>query len=608
MKKLYKNYLMIICLLTLSLLSTKVNAQHFNFEGGNPSEPFWTIYIAEATLSNVDLVAGDEIAIFDGEIMVGAYTLTQVCTPENQFDNVLLAFNTLVSGNNGYTPGNNVLFKCWDASLEIEISDFEISFDNPYGDAWTQSVFPSGNGEYSIVHLGFEWITTGTILGTVTNATTAEPIEGAMVTVEGTSYSAITTLDGSYSIEDIEAGTYSVTANAEGYNPKTIIEVEVLAGEITTVDFDLLYLHSFNLVEGFQFVSSRLIPEDPDIQNILVGILDNLDFVRNSEGHMLRKIGPNWINNIGNWVTIEGYLFKMSNADSFEISGLDINECTPIELSTGYQIISYLPSIPKDCIEVFTDILDNLQFVRNSEGYMLRKIGSNWVNNIGEMQPGEGYLVKMNADDVLIYNYTPFTNCGDVIIDNRNWQAYNTVLIGDQCWLKENLRIGEMINGNEEMTDNGVIEKYCYDNDAANCETYGGLYQWNEMMQYTTTQGVQGICPDGWHLPTDGEWTILTDFLGGESVAGGKMKETGTTHWNSPNTGATNESGFTALPGGCRNTADNFNYLGYFGYFWSSTEYGSDYAWYRRLYYNYGDVFRTIDNKNYGFSSRCLQD
>jgi hypothetical protein len=135
MKKHYKNYLKIICLVFLSILSTNVNAQHFNFEGGNPSAPFWTLYIAEATLSSVDLEAGDEIAIFDGDIMVGAITLAQVCTPENQFDNVLLAFNTLASGNPGYTPGNNVLFKCWDASLEIEIPDFEISFDNPYGDA-----------------------------------------------------------------------------------------------------------------------------------------------------------------------------------------------------------------------------------------------------------------------------------------------------------------------------------------------------------------------------------------------------------------------------------------------------------------------------------------
>ena len=547
MKKLYKNNLMIICLIVLSSLSTKVNAQHFNFEGGNPSEPFWTLYVAEATLSNVDLVAGDEIAIFDGEILVGAITLTQICTPENQFDNVLLAFNTLASGNSGYTPGNPALFKCWDASLGIEISDLEISFDDPYGDAWTQSIFPSDDGEYSIIHLDFEWIHTGNLTGTITDEINFQPIAGALVEVSGDlSYSGTANANGNYLIGDIEVGTYNVIASAEGYFYKTNYDVEILAGETTTLDFamePIIKTQTYNLVTGYHFVSSRLITENPDMQNILNGILDNLDFVRNSEGYMLRKIGPNWVNGIGNWITTEGYLFKMNNADSFEITGEEIYESTPIELSTGYQIISYLSPNPLDCEQVFSDILNNLGFVRNTAGNMLRKIGPNWINNIGDMQPDEGYLVKMLAADVLIYPAI-FTTCGDPFTDPRDGQTYNSVQIGTQCWMAENLNIGEMINGSEEMTDNGVIEKYCYDNDPANCETYGGLYQWNEMMEYTTTPGVQGICPTDWHLPSDGEWTTLTDFLGGESVAGGKMKETGTVHWRTPNIGATNESGF----------------------------------------------------------------
>ena len=188
-------------------------------------------------------------------------------------------------------------------------------------------------------------------------------------------------------------------------------------------------------------------------------------------------------------------------------------------------------------------------------------------------------------------------------------QVYEAVLIGDQCWMAENLNIGTMINGSENMTDNGIIEKYCYDDDPANCEIYGGLYQWNEMMEYTITQGVQGICPTGWHLPTDGEWTILTDFLGGVGVASGKMKETGTTHWASPNTGATNGSGFTALPAGFRHADGYFTNLGYDGSFWSSTEDITSNAWTRETYYDGdGGVSRCSYYKNYGFSVRCLQD
>ncbi len=124
-----------------------------------------------------------------------------------------------------------------------------------------------------------------------------------------------------------------------------------------------------------------------------------------------------------------------------------------------------------------------------------------------------------------------------------------------------------MIPGTTEMTNNSIIEKYCYDNNTANCDAYGGLYQWNEMMEYSTTPGVRGVCPAGWHLPTDAECTILTNFLGGESIAGGKMKATGTIEagtglWHDPNIGATNEYGFTALPGGLRYSFGYFYYVG----------------------------------------------
>jgi uncharacterized protein (TIGR02145 family) len=145
------------------------------------------------------------------------------------------------------------------------------------------------------------------------------------------------------------------------------------------------------------------------------------------------------------------------------------------------------------------------------------------------------------------------------------------VAIGTQCWFKENLNIGTQINSSQPQTNNGTIEKYCYNNDANNCDLYGGLYQWNEMMQYVTTEGTQGICPTGWHLPTDAEWTTLTTFLGGVTLAGGPMKEAGYTHWATPNTGATNSSDFTGLPGGAG--GNNFIFIGIntLGYFWSSS-------------------------------------
>jgi len=188
-------------------------------------------------------------------------------------------------------------------------------------------------------------------------------------------------------------------------------------------------------------------------------------------------------------------------------------------------------------------------------------------------------------------------------------KTYNTVQIGIQCWLKENLNVGIRINGSQiQDPTNGIKEKYCNSNQESSCDIYGGLYQWDEMMQGSTTPGAQGICPSGWHLPSDAEWTALTDFLGGESIAGGKMKEAGTAHWSSPNTGATNSSGFTALPGGSRVLSGNFSYLTLYGNFWSSMENSPSNAWLWGLQYDNEYVFNNNVNKATGFSARCVKN
>jgi uncharacterized protein (TIGR02145 family) len=162
----------------------------------------------------------------------------------------------------------------------------------------------------------------------------------------------------------------------------------------------------------------------------------------------------------------------------------------------------------------------------------------------------------------------------------------NIVRIGTQVWMGENLNVGTRIDGSQSQTDNGITEKYCYNDINLNCDIYGGMYTWHEMMNYNPSDSgnigtTQGICPDGWHIPTINEWNKLVDtILGSHFVAGGKLKETGTVHWVSPNEGATNETGFTALPGGEMgrddiynpNPFDNiFGGLGTVANFWSST-------------------------------------
>jgi uncharacterized protein (TIGR02145 family) len=145
-------------------------------------------------------------------------------------------------------------------------------------------------------------------------------------------------------------------------------------------------------------------------------------------------------------------------------------------------------------------------------------------------------------------------------------KTYNTIQIGNNCWLKENLDVGTMIYGIDTAKNNGIIEKYCYHDDLANCTTYGGLYQWNEAMQYVTTEGARGICPTGWHIPTYAELQTLVTTVNND---GNALKAVG----QGTGSGAgRNTSGFSALLAGDRYFSGYFYDLGAGAYFWSSTE------------------------------------
>jgi uncharacterized protein (TIGR02145 family) len=199
----------------------------------------------------------------------------------------------------------------------------------------------------------------------------------------------------------------------------------------------------------------------------------------------------------------------------------------------------------------------------------------------------------------------------ECFIEDIDGNLYETVWVGEQLWMAENLKTTHYTNGDAitHITNNGDWESYnegqygVYNNDPTNADIYGNLYNW------AVVDDSRGVCPVGWHVPTDDEYTVLTDFLSGTSVAGGKMKEAGLEHWNSPNTGATNESGFTGLPAGYR-SLDIGSYLsmGYYEYFWSSTEYDSFDAWYRLLNVNSSGAHRNFNDKRLGFSVRCLRD
>jgi uncharacterized protein (TIGR02145 family) len=201
-------------------------------------------------------------------------------------------------------------------------------------------------------------------------------------------------------------------------------------------------------------------------------------------------------------------------------------------------------------------------------------------------------------------------DCGSVTsVTDIDGNTYLTVSIGNQCWMSENLKTSRYRNGGliPNVTDgtawsNSTTGAWSYyNNDVSNNAIYGKFYNW-----YTTLGDT--LCPAGWGVPTDAEWTTLTTYLGGISLAGGKMKSTSSL-WNSPNTGANNSSGFTVLPGGYRVNDGSFTNISVLAFFWSATEFGSNYAWARFLNYNSDIVYRNASgSKSTGASVRCLRD
>jgi uncharacterized protein (TIGR02145 family) len=201
-------------------------------------------------------------------------------------------------------------------------------------------------------------------------------------------------------------------------------------------------------------------------------------------------------------------------------------------------------------------------------------------------------------------------------ITDQEGNVYKTIVIGTQEWMAENLNTSIYRNGDAIPTnlDNAAWQSTTsgawayYNNDASYACPYGKLYNW-----YTCVDA-RHLCPTGWHVPTDAEWTVLTDYLGVESVAGGKLKTTGTIEaasglWYSPNAEATNSSGFSGAPGSYRTSSGEFiYYVGSYVLWWSSSEGVSGNAWNRGLQYINGSALRYLDPKPFGFSVRCLRD
>jgi len=265
------------------------------------------------------------------------------------------------------------------------------------------------------------------------------------------------------------------------------------------------------------------------------------------------------------------------------------------------------------CLSTYSQTLQNINKISGTVSSPINQIDSirfNTVTNQIEVVLQSG-VEAHDLTDIIDITFTSSSGgCGPITsVTDIDGNEYPVVSIGDQCWTAENLKTTRFSDGSvipnaisEAEWAETITPAWCnYENNAANDITYGKLYNW-----YTAADP-RNACPTGWHVPTDDDWFVLTTFLGGTSVAGGKLKTT--SGWIAPNTSATNETGFSGLPGASR--YDNFGpfgNVGYHGDWWSSTESSSSNAFNRSLFYFSGSMTRDGFSKRYGFSVRCLKD
>jgi len=315
-------------------------------------------------------------------------------------------------------------------------------------------------------------------------------------------------------------------------------------------------------------------------------------------------------------VTNMSYMFQSVSSFNSDISAWDVSSVTNM-----HKVFSGATSFNGDISSWDVSSVTDMSYQFWAASSFNGDISAWDVSSVTDMDEMFGYYTALSEDNKCSihtsfstnpnwpYEWSEFCSaaCGDLV--SHEGYDYSTVLIGEQCWFSENCRyLPEVSPSNEGNSTDPYYYVYGYEGtdveaamSTSNYATYGALYNWPAVM-------TEGICPSGWHIPSDGEFTELTDFLGGLSVAGYAMKST--SGWNSDgniNGNGSNSSGFTGLPGGQR-TYGGVNYSGYYGYWWSSSASGSSSAWRRVLMYDIDYVSRYDNDRDYGFSARCVRD
>lgn len=277
------------------------------------------------------------------------------------------------------------------------------------------------------------------------------------------------------------------------------------------------------------------------------------------------------------------------------------------DLSVGWNWIGFpiRESIPLEvALESINPVENDYIKSQSESATYYNEVG--WFGDLTQIDPMYGYNIKLSHAATLIET----DGKGGLMIDSRDGKEYNWVKIGDQVWMQENLAWLPSVT--DPLTGSNTTPLYyVYNYDGHVVSEAKGSSNYNEYGVLYNFAAAQSACPEGWHLPTEFEWTELSDFLGGELVAGGKMKETGYAHWLNPNSGADNSSGFTGLPAGDVNHNApwlGFYYLGETAFFWSATSFDDNQGYNRVLKHFETSLISEPWGKFYGFSVRCIRN
>ena len=480
--------------------------------------------------------------------------------------------------------------------------------------------------------------------GTVTSIATTYPITGGTITTSGTLDLAFgTTTPNTWS--DLQTFTSGISVSSDTITDFAGLGLTVAGGDLncdtadtstfgcltasdfitfnnkissqwTTTGSDIYY-NSGNVGIGttepsqLLTLSSATVNTYLAIENTNAGDIDNWSLRSGTSGFFVRneKDGRDDFNisntgdvifngggNVGIGTTTPSSALAVSGGLSV---GADYNNIAPtngviIQGNLGIGTTTPLSTLDVYGNGIFSGLTNNSRYL--NFGDIVGETGYGLRNRLGVIE------TKDNGDT----NWQAVgTICPATMVDTDG-NVYDVVKIGNQCWMAENLNVGTRIDGVDEMADTGTIEKYCYDDDEANCTTDGGFYQWDEAMQYTETAGAQGICPADWHIPTDSEQDTLDQYLSTGTCdtsrsnvydcapAGTALKELGS-------------SGFEGILSGYRGTTGAFHYSGTRTYFWSSSVSGAG-AWRRTLNSSHSTVYRHPYGQASGFSVRCLKN